>query len=402
MGPVSSSARAQTNYEPYTCTTVAPGATFNLPTAVAIDLAGNIYVADTGNQTIRKITPLGVVSILAGSTGVIGSADGTGGAALFYNPYGIAADAAGNLYVADTFNSTVRRVTPGGVVTTLAGLAGTTGSADGTSANARFNQPQGIAVDGAGNVYVADSVNQTIRQITPSGVVTTLAGLAGTSGNTDGVGSAARFLVPQSLAIDGANDLYVADSGNNTIRKVTLSGTVTTVAGVAGTNGSADGSGSAALFVYPQGLAVDSLGNVFVADSGNDLVRKITPAAVATTIAGMPGTVGNSDGTGSAARFSTPQGVAVNNTGKVYVADSNNNLIRVCEVTTANASPTPSPSATPVQDASPSPTPRISGSPVGGSVGWDWACPFWVVPLATIVLILLWLYFRRQKRRKLP
>lgn len=392
-----SAARAQSIYEPYVCSTVAPAATFNLPTAVATDAAGNVYVADTANQTIRKITPAGAVSTLAGLTGVSGSADGTGNAARFYNPYGIASDSAGNLYIADTFNHTIRRITPAGLVTTLAGSAGNPGSADGPGGSALFAGPQGIAVDSAGNVYVADSLNQTMRQITPSGIVSTLAGLAGSSGSADGTGSAARFLAPQSIAIDGSNNLYIADSGNNTIRKMTLGGVVTTFAGQAGVNGSADGPGSTALFIYPQGLTVDSSGNVFVADSGNDLIRKITPATVSTTIAGMPGNVGNSDGTGSAARFSTPQGVAVNNSGKVYVADSNNNLIRVC-VAVDNASPTPSPTPTPAKDVTPSPTPRVYGSPVGeypvGSLG----CWFWLILLLVILLLIwFWRLFRRKR-----
>jgi uncharacterized delta-60 repeat protein len=324
-------ARAQSIYEPYACSTIAQAATFNLPTAVATDAAGNVYVADTINQTIRKIDSLGAVSILAGMTGVSGSTDATGGAARFYNPYGIAADSVGNLYVADTFNHTIRRVTPAGVVTTLAGSAGNVGSVDGPGPSALFNGPQGIAVDGAGNVYVADTGNQTMRQITAAGIVSTLAGLPGNAGNVDGTGSAARFLAPQSIGIDGSNNIYIADSGNNTIRKMTLGGVVTTFAGQAGVNGSTDGPASTALFIYPQGLTVDSSGNVFVADSGNSTVRKITPLGDVKTIAGLALNAGLVDGTGSAARFATLQGVAAGTTGKVYVADSPNNRIRVCE-----------------------------------------------------------------------
>src|SRR5207245_2450146 len=151
--------------------------------------------------------------------GYNGSDDGTGSAARFYNPYRVATDSSGNVYVADTNNHTTRQITPAGVVTTLAGLAGINGSADGTGSAARFNYPVGVATDSSGNVYVADTFNHTIRQITPAGVVTTLAGLAGTSGSVDGTGSAARFYRPYGVATDSSGNAYVADGNNNTIRK---------------------------------------------------------------------------------------------------------------------------------------------------------------------------------------
>ena len=163
-----------------------------------MDSAGNVYVADSANNTIRKVTPAGVVTTLAGLAGSCGSADGTGSAARFYCPAGVAVDSAGNVYVADMHNNTIRKVTPAGVVTTLAGLAGSPGSADGTGSAARFNDPYGVAVDSAGNVYVADTGNNTIRKVTPGGVVTTLAGLAGSAGSADGTGSAARFDYPSA------------------------------------------------------------------------------------------------------------------------------------------------------------------------------------------------------------
>ena len=153
-------------------------------------------------------------------------------------------------------------------MSTLAGLAGSSGSADGTGSAARFYYPSGVAVDSAGNVYVADSSNYTIRKITPSGVVSTLAGLAGSYSSADGTGSAARFRHPQSVAVDGAGNVYVADTDNNTIRKITPAGVVSTLAGLAGSFGSADGTGSGARFYDPSSVAVDSAGNVYVADSG--------------------------------------------------------------------------------------------------------------------------------------
>jgi len=303
-------------------------ARFYNPDGVAVDGAGNVYVADRNNATIRKVTPAGVVTTLAGTAGQIGSADGTGAAASFWYPEAVAVDGAGNVYVADRNNATIRKVTPAGVVTTLAGSAGQNGSADGTGAAASFSYPSGVAVDGAGNVYVADSDNNTIRKVTAAEVVTTLAGSVGLSGSADGTGAAARFSYPTGVAVDGAGNVYVADYYNDTIRKVTPAGVVTTLAGTAGQYGSADGTGATARFSYPTGVAVDGAGNVYVADSDNNTIRKVTPAGVVTTLAGSSGQQGSADGTGAAASFYNPRGVAVDGSGNVYVADSDNNTIR--------------------------------------------------------------------------
>jgi len=308
-------------------------ARFNRPFGLVVDDADNVYVADSGNGTMRKITPAGVVTTLAGLAGSEGNVDGTGSAVRFYGPEGVSLDSVGNLYVADTGNNTIRKITPAEVVTTLAGLAGSSGSIDGTGSAARFNRPCGVAVGSAGNVFVADSDNNVIRKITPAAVVTTLAGLAGNSGSTDGTGSAAVFNHPQGVAVDSAGTVYVADTGNHTIRKITPAGVVTTLAGLAGSSGSADGTGGAARFSGPSGVAVDSTGNVYVADSGNCTIRKVTPAGVVTTLAGLAGGLGSADGTGSAARFYQPIGVAVDGAGNVYVADTSNNTIRMGALT---------------------------------------------------------------------
>jgi sugar lactone lactonase YvrE len=302
-------------------------ARFNSPFAVAVDAAGNVYVADTYNSTIRKITAAGVVTTLAGTAGTFGAADGTGGAASFYYPTGIAVDAAGNVYVADTYNSTIRKITAAGVVTTFAGTAGSIGSTDGTGSAARFNFPFSLAVDSSGNLYLADTYNSTIRKITAAGAVTTLAGTAGSIGSTDGTGSAARFYSPAGVAVDSAGNVYISDSSNNTIRKITAAGVVTTFAGTS-TYSSADGTGSAARFTFPFDVAATGAGIVYIADAGNNTIRKISAAGVVTTLAGTAGTAGTADGTGSAARFSSPDGVAVDGTGTVYVADTYNATIR--------------------------------------------------------------------------
>ena len=303
-------------------------AQFRLPNSVAVDSTGNVYVADTANNTIRKSTPNGIVSTLAGISGSHGSADGIGGNARFWAPFGIAVDRSGNVYVADTANNTIRKITPNGVVSTLAGLAGHPGNKDGIGINARFRNPWGVAVDDAGNVFVADMSNDTIRKITPTGVVSTLAGQAGMSGSVDGFGSQARFNAPYDVAADNAGNVYVSDSANDTIRKITPSGVVSTLAGLPGYAGGTDGNGKDARFWNPQGLAVDSKENIYVADSGNNTVRKITPMGVVTTLAGLAGTPGPSDGVGADARFNSPGGAAVDNAGNVYVADVNNHTVR--------------------------------------------------------------------------
>jgi streptogramin lyase len=199
------------------------------------------------------------------------------------------------------------------VVTTLAGTAGLTGSTDATGAAARFNFPQGVATDSAGNVYVGDTNNNTVRKITPAGVVTTLAGTAGVTGSTDATGAAASFFAPLGVATDSAGNVYVADLGNHTIRKITPAGVVTTLAGTAGAFGSTDATGAAARFDGPFGVATDSAGNVYVADSGNSTLRKITPAGAVSTLAGVAGQTGFAPGA-LPGLLGNPSGVAVSGT----------------------------------------------------------------------------------------
>jgi len=297
---------------------------FNAPTGIAADAVGNLYVTD--NDTVRKITPAGDVTTLAGKAGSRGSADGSGAAARFFGPFGIACDAAGNLCVADLLNSTIRKITPAGAVTTLAGRAGSRGHTDGSATAALFNAPVGIACDAAGNLYVTD--NDTIRKITPAGTVTTLAGKAGSKGSADGSGATARFKGLFGIACDAAGNLYVADAGNDTIRKITPAGDVTTLAGKAGLHGSADGSSATARFYTPTGIACDPAGNLYVADGENSTIRKITPTGEVTTLAGQAGLSGHTDGSGTAARFEHPLGIAADAVANLYVADTGNLTIR--------------------------------------------------------------------------
>ncbi|PWU16780.1 MAG: hypothetical protein C5B50_12815 [Verrucomicrobia bacterium] len=303
-------------------------ARFNNPGGVAADGSGNLYVADTANQTIRKISPGGVVTTLAGSPGAVGSLDGFGSLARFNQPMGLAVDTSGNVYVADSANYTIRKITPAGLVSTLAGLAGASGTNDNVGNAARFYEPEGIAVDGGGNLYVADTWNHTIRMVTPGASVTTLAGLATVAGTNDGTGSGARFYQPQTVAVDSLTNLYVADTANHTIRKISPGGIVTTLAGSAGAAGSSDGNGTSAHFNSPQGVAVDTAGNVYVADYFNEAIRKITPAGGVTTLAGSHISFGSVDSVGASARFYGPQSLALIGT-TIYVADSGNGTIRL-------------------------------------------------------------------------
>lgn len=302
-------------------------ARFDAPYATAVDSNGVVYVADATAHVIRRIGTDGVVTTFAGLPGVFGVDDGTADNARFYSPSGIAVDATGTVYVADTFNSTIRKITPGRVVTTLAGTGRVRGSTDATGASARFDQPFGIAVDSNGTVYVADARGNTIRKITAAGVVTTLAGRAGSAGSADGSGSNARFTVPYGIAVDTSGVLFVVDHGNHTIRRVAADGTVTTLAGTAGSGGSADGRGAAARFNYPSGIAVDRSGTVMVADTDNQAIRAITSDGEVTTIAG--GRAGSTDGVGTAARFLNPKGLSVSSDGRLYVADLGNRTIRL-------------------------------------------------------------------------
>jgi DNA-binding beta-propeller fold protein YncE len=390
----------------------------------AFDTAGNLYVADTSNHTIRKITPAGVVTTFAGLSGYSGSADGTGPLARFNTPFGIATDGANNIYVADTNNNSVRKITPtgvvstlatglstprgvttdatgtnaatnvfvansgnhlilaitnpGGVVSTFAGVVNTPGTVEGAALSATFsspydvafdkttgilyvtntgtnsiraisagtvstiatgfNSPQGITADGAGNVFVADTNNHIIRKIVLSGaVISTLAGTSGAYGSANGIGASASFYSPIGVAVDITGNVYVADTRNWTIRKITSAGAVSNFAGIAGA-GRVDGSGSAAGFDNPQGVASDRSGNLYVADTSNHTIRKITPSGAVSIFAGQAGFSGSQDGAGTtSARFNSPAGVAVDSADNLYVADTGNNTIRKIPTTGSTA-----------------------------------------------------------------
>jgi sugar lactone lactonase YvrE len=253
---------------------------------VATGPDGGLYVADCNNHAIRRITPAGVVSTFAGHAGESGHTDGPASTATFRYPTGLAVDAAGNVYVADIGNHTIRKITAAGVVSTLAGEAEKPGSEDGLGANAHFNQAHGVAVDRVGNVYAADFGNHTVRKITPDGVVSTIAGQAGNPGSNDGIGTAARLCAPYSVTMDESGTVFIADTSNHTVRKITPDGVVGTLAGLAGNVGSRDGLKDVARFAIPAAVKADTLGNIYVADFGNLAVRKITPEGMVSTLTG--------------------------------------------------------------------------------------------------------------------
>jgi sugar lactone lactonase YvrE len=306
----------------YTVTTLAggmrgfadgPAATAGFKNAygLAVDRYGNIFVADAGNHRIRKITPGGTVSTVAGN-GIAGYADGPGAEAQFHFPHGIAVDNYDNLYVADHDNNLIRKISPDGVVSTLAGqLAG--GYADGTGTAAKFNSPMDVAVDGTGNVFVTDEQNRCIRKVSPVGQVTTI--------------GPQTLDVPEGLEIDGAGNLYVVMTGSSRICKVTQTGVLTFFSG--GEFGFADGLMANARYRNPEGLAIDAFGNIYIGDFGNHAVRKISKDGIVSTVAG--GTKGFADGVGSDAKFDEPSGIACDAYGNIYIADTRNSRIRKLE-----------------------------------------------------------------------
>jgi sugar lactone lactonase YvrE len=312
-------------------------ASFNAPRGIARDLSGNIYVADTDNHVIRKITSTGFTTTFAGMLGQPGLVNASGTSAKFNMPAGIVIDSANNLYVTDGNNHVVRKITPVGVVTTLAG-SGTSGRANGSGAAASFNLPQGIAIDSAGNLYVADAGNHTIRKITSAGAVTLFSGSSTSlSGSTESTTSATAVLFnnPIGIALDAANNVYVADAGNHTIRKLTTTGVsaaTTPYAGAAGVADYIDGTLAVSRFYLPTGIATDLDGNLFVVEYGSHLIRKISTNEV-TTLCGIQGRAGMENGTGSAASLHGPWAITASGAGTaVFVGSVSGTTLTVTSV----------------------------------------------------------------------
>jgi sugar lactone lactonase YvrE len=291
-------------------------AEFNYPFSITTSATGNLYLADYSNFKIKKITQAGVVTTFAGTT--FGDTNGNVTDAKLGRPTYVVTDAAGNMYITDS--NKIKKISSSGEVTTFAG--GPLGDEDGTIANAKFRFPAGMAIDATGNLYVVDNNNHKIKKITPAGVVTTLAG--STQGDATGTGASAQFNYPDGLAIDAYGNLYVVDNANHKIKKITPSGVVTTLAG--STLGDTDGNGTSAQLRFPYGVAVDARGNVYITDTGNDKVKRITPTGGVTTLAGS--TQGDAIGSGTAAQFNSPMGITVDANGNVFVVDRDNHKIK--------------------------------------------------------------------------
>ncbi len=299
-------------------------AKFKFLQGVATDQAGNIFVADMDNHRIRKISTDGEVSTFAGSEE--GLEDGIGSAAKFKYPGDIVIDAFDNVYVADMNNHCIRKISPEGEVITMAGT-GFPGVDDGPGISATFSKPVRLTIDADGNLFVVGYTGHRVRKVTPEGVVSTIAGSS--PGYEDGTGSEAKFFGPHGIAMDSEGNLYVGEYNNHTIRKVTQAGVVSTLAG-SNSIGDEDGTGASAKFNAPAGVAIDLDGNILVCDVNNHKIRMITPEGIVTTVAGIGN--GYSDGTEEDAKFNLPIGITVHTDGTIYVGDRSNNKVRKIEI----------------------------------------------------------------------
>jgi sugar lactone lactonase YvrE len=291
---------------------------FSFPAGICLSASGYLFVADKGNQLVRLISAGGVVNTVAGLAGTAGLSDNTD-SVTFNAPNGVAATVGGTVFVADEGNSVIRAISTAGVTSVYAGKV--TGALFQTTLSA----PAGVATDLAGDLFIADAGTNTITKISGKGIVTLVAG-SGIKGSTNGTGTAASFNQPNSLVVDGAGNIFVADEGNNVIRLINTQGQVSTFAG-SGTAGNVNGKGTAASFNAPAGIAIDSQGNLYIADSKNNEIREISTSGMVTTLAGT-GAAGAANGSLTSSTFNNPEGVAVDSYGNVYVSDTGNSLIR--------------------------------------------------------------------------
>jgi sugar lactone lactonase YvrE len=331
----------------------ATSAQLNGPYGVAQDGAGNLYIADSNNNVIRMVTTGGIISTIVGNDSAkkrgssYGGDGGPATSAMLYNPQGIALDGAGNLFIADTNNQVIRMVTPGGIITTVAGnnKDGYGYSGDGGLAiNAELNNPNSIALDGAGNLYIVDTSNNVIRKVTPGGVISTVAGNHASPpgyGGDGGQATSAQLSYPSGVAVDGSGNLYIADQNNNVIRKVTPGGVISTVAGnqASGSGYGPDGvQATSSQLSYPMDVKLDAAGNLYIVDDGNSVIRKVTPGGIISTVAGGGNYSSPALGDGgpaTSAFLNYPEAIAVDGTGNLYISDSNDSLIRKVDISDA-------------------------------------------------------------------
>ena len=309
-------------------------ALFRSPEGITADDKGNLYITEYRSSIIRKIDTKGNVSILAGQPLKTGYADGRASESLIDRPHGITVDKKGNIFFCDMKNQLIRKIGNKGNITTVAGEKGITGIDDGVGEKARFNQPEGIVVDSKGNLFIADTYNFTIRKIDKNGFVTTFAGTGNQKGYLNGQGKKALFNMPIGIAIDKSDNLFVLDAiydsseqGNSVIRKIDPKGNVTTFAGVQGVSGHKDGNLHNAVFNKPVGITVANNRAIFIADTEADLIRMIDTKGNVTTIGGQYLIEKSQDGIGSKAAFSDPQSIVVTSNGTIYITDTFNNKI---------------------------------------------------------------------------
>ena len=311
----------------------ATAAKLNLPTGVAIDGLGNIYIADNVNNRIRKVNNSGIITTIAGNGSIGYSGDGgLATTAKLYSPTGIAIDSIGNIYIADQYNQRIRKVNTSGIISTIAGN-GTAGfSGDGGDATAaKFCYPTDVAIDVFGNVYIVDQYNARVRKVNSSGIITTFAGsgFGGYSGD-GGAATAAELMLPRSIATDRSGNVYIADFHNNNIRKVNSSGIISTIAGngIGGYSGDG-GDATSAEINKPYGVTIDGRNNIYIADYGNNRVRKVSSSGVISTVAGIgTGSFSGDGGAATSAELDSPSYVTSDESGNVYIADNYNNRIR--------------------------------------------------------------------------
>jgi streptogramin lyase len=307
---------------------------FSSPEGITVDKYGNIYVTEYKSSIVRKIDKNGKVSLIAGQPMQTGYADGEALKSIINRPHGLTVDNNRNVYFCDMKNHTIRKITPKGIVSTIAGKNGESGMIDGKGQNSRFNMPEGIAINSKGELFVADTYNFTIRKIDLEGNVSTIAGKGSEAGYINGPREKSRFNMPLGIAIDRLDNIFIVDAnydldfqGNNVIRKIDTKGNVSTFAGIFGKNGHENGNKENAIFNKPVGIAIAADGTIFIADTEADLIRKINKKGIVSTIGGQYLKEKSEIGIGNKAAFSDPQSITVAPNGDIFIADTFNNRI---------------------------------------------------------------------------
>ncbi|MDH5353609.1 MAG: hypothetical protein OEY09_04110 [Gammaproteobacteria bacterium] len=303
-------------------------ATFDNPFAITIDTKNDLYVTESQRGVIRKISKDGSVITLAQTIRSTAAYDKVGADACFYRPTGIVATPDGSLYITHSAWSIICKISADGTVTLFSGQVETRGHQDGDASIATLYNPLGISVDKEGDIYIVDNKARTIRKISKDGNVLTIAGISGESSHQDGPVAIASFSRPHDTAVDSIGNIYVTDFWDHTIRKIGLDSTVTTLAGSPDVEGYVDGVGSDSLFNVPLGITIDRMDNIYVADRYNHVIRKITPRGKVTTYAGAGGISGYKNGIYSDAKFNLPSDLAMDSFGNLFVVDSGNKVIR--------------------------------------------------------------------------